>query len=135
MLSVAAGNPNGIKILLVNGLSTLFIKGQPFLSNDARSLSRNPPNCTILDSWAFENIILADDPFAKALQILETCVLVNCNLCGKSVLSLESPTTFDYHFPDFNLLSCELKKLHLKYYIESLYTDKHNNEKHCGISF
>ena len=32
---------------------------------------------------------LADEPFAKALQIFENCALVNNNLCGKLVSSLE----------------------------------------------
>ena len=29
----------------------------------------------------FDNFILADEPFAKALQSFENCVLVNNNLC------------------------------------------------------
>ena len=53
--------------------------------------NRNPPNYTILDNWVSENVISADKPFAKALQIFGTCVLVNSNLCGKLVLSLERP--------------------------------------------
>ena len=47
----------------------------------------NPPNCTILNNWVFESSILADEPFAKALQIFETCVSVNNDLCGKLVFS------------------------------------------------
>ena len=43
----------------------------------------NPPNHTILDNWVFENFILADEPFAKALRIFETKVSVNSNLYGK----------------------------------------------------
>ena len=31
--------------------------------------SIHPPNCTILDNWVFENLILVDKPFAKALWI------------------------------------------------------------------
>ena len=34
----------------------------------------------------------------KVLQSLKICVLVNNNLYGKLVLSLESPTTFDERF-------------------------------------
>ena len=34
----------------------------------------------------------------KSLRILETCVLVNNNLCGNLVSSLELPTTFDESF-------------------------------------
>ena len=42
-------------------------------------------DCTILDNWCFENFILADEPFGRALRIFETCVLVNNTLCGKLV--------------------------------------------------
>ena len=82
-----------------------------------------PPNCIILDNGVFENVILADEAFAKALQIFETCVSVNNNLCGKLVSSLDSQTAFDERFkftwvpffiPDFNLLSCELDNFTLK---------------------
>ena len=73
----------------------------------------------------YENFILADEPFAKALQILETCVSVNNNLCGKFVPTLDLPTTFDKRFKvtrapltlfftDFNLLSCGLDNLTFK---------------------
>ena len=63
--------------------------------------------------------MLDDEPFAKALQSFETCVLVNNDLCEKLFKSLESPTTFDdiskvtsvpFFISDFNLLSCELDK-------------------------
>ena len=47
------------------------------------------PNWTSLDKWVFENFMLADEPFAKALQISETCVSVNNNLSGKLLSSLE----------------------------------------------
>ena len=50
------------------------------------------------NNWVFENFILPDEPFAKVLGILETCVSVKNNLCEKFVLSLESPTTFDERF-------------------------------------
>ena len=45
---VAAVNPNGIKTLLANGLSTFPIKGNPVFSNGSKSLPTNPPNCHIL---------------------------------------------------------------------------------------
>ena len=70
----AAVNPNGIKTLLANDLSTFLIKGKSAFSDSPRSLRKNPPNRTTLDSSAFENFILADNPFAKALRILETCI-------------------------------------------------------------
>ena len=81
------------------------------------NVGKNPPNCTILDSWVFENFILVDEPFSKVLRSLETCVLVNDNLYRRSVWSLDSATTFYKRFKvawvpffilDFNLLSCEL---------------------------
>ena len=56
---------------------------------------RNSPNCTIWDSWAFQSFILADEPFVKILQSLETCVAVNISLCGMLVSSLESPIMRD----------------------------------------
>ena len=42
--------------------------------------------------------MLADEPFAKALRIFETCVSLNDNLCGKSVSSLEFLIEFDEFF-------------------------------------
>ena len=68
-----------------------------------------------LCKWVFDNFILADEPFAKALRNFETCVLINKNLCGKLFSSLESPIIFEEIFkvtsvpfcmPDFNLSSC-----------------------------
>ena len=56
--------------------------------------------------------ILADQPFSKALQSLETCVLVNNNISGKLFSSLEAQATIDESFkvtserffiPNFNL--------------------------------
>ena len=47
---------------------------------------RYPSECIILDSWVFDNFILASESFAKALQRLEICVSVNSNLCGKLAL-------------------------------------------------
>ena len=80
------------------------------------------PNYTILDRRFFENFILADEPFTKALWTFEIYLLVNDNLWGKWVSSLDWPTTFDETFkatwvpffnPDFNSLSCEWNILHL----------------------
>ena len=42
--------------------------------------------------------MLADEPFAKALRSLETCVLVNNNLSGKLFSSLKPSTTFNESF-------------------------------------
>ena len=79
-------------------MSTVFIKDKPVYSNGRKDLPKNPPNCPIFSNWVFDNFILADEPFAKALGNLETCVLVNNNLYRKLVSSLESPTTSDESF-------------------------------------
>ena len=50
------------------------------LGNESKKTGINPLDCTILDSWVFENFTLADKPFAKDLGMFETCVLVNNNL-------------------------------------------------------
>ena len=76
---MAAVNPNGTKTLLGNGETVFFIKGKLNFINGPRSLPRNPSNCTILDSQVFKNLILTDEPFAKALQSLKTCVSINKN--------------------------------------------------------
>ena len=117
------------------------MKGNPVFSNGPKSLHKNPPDCTILFYWIFNNFILAEELFAKALRSFETCVLVNNNLCGKSFSSVRSPTTFaersevtlvPFFIADFNLLSCELdhftfkvlkqkkKKKKLQYFYSSL---------------
>ena len=66
---------------------------------------------------------MADEPFPKALQSLEACLLVNDNWCGKLFSLLESPVTFDESvkvrsvscfIPDFKLLSCELENVTFK---------------------
>ena len=45
--SAAAVNPRGTKMLLANGLTTIFINGKPVFSNGPSNLSRNPPDCII----------------------------------------------------------------------------------------
>ena len=49
----AAVNPNRIKMVLVNGLITFFINGNPVFSNAPRSLPTNPPDCIILGIQGF----------------------------------------------------------------------------------
>ena len=89
----------------------------------AKSLTENPPDCPMFCSWVFDNFILADELFAKALWGLKTCVLLNNNLCGRLFSSLESPTTFDENckvtsvqicIPDFNLLIYDLDNFTFK---------------------
>ena len=128
----AAVNPNGIKTLSGNGLSTFFIISNPVFNNGPKSLPKNPPDRTISCNWVFDNFVLAEELFAKALWSFETCVLVSNNLCRKLFSSLELPTTFHENFkvasvpffvPDFNLLSCEFDNFTVKCCIESCYTD------------
>ena len=57
-------NPNGIKTLLVSGLSTFFIKDNPVFSNYLKSQPKNPPDCSILCNWIFDNFLLAVELFA-----------------------------------------------------------------------
>ena len=78
----AAVNPNGIKTLWSNGLSTFPIKGNPVFSNGHEILPKNPTDCPILCNWVFGNFILTNEPFAKALRSFESCILVNNNVCG-----------------------------------------------------
>ena len=61
-------------MLLANGLSTFPIKDNPVFSNGPKGLPKNPPVCPILYNWAFDNFILADELFAKALGSFETCI-------------------------------------------------------------
>ena len=48
--AAAALYPNGIKILLANGLGTFFIKGKTVFNNISRSLPKKSPDCPILDN-------------------------------------------------------------------------------------
>ena len=92
----AAVKPTGSKTLLANGLSTFALKAIQFLVMVLKVYLKI--DCPILCDWVFDIFILADKPFGKTIQSLETCVLVNNNLCGKLFSSLESPTTFDESF-------------------------------------
>ena len=85
-------------MVLANGLSTFPIKGNPFFNNGSKSLPKNSPDCPILCNWVFNNFILAEELFSKALRSFETYVLVNNNLCGKLFSLLESPATLDESF-------------------------------------
>ena len=63
----------------------------------------NPPDCTILNNWISQTFILADEPFAKALQffkkLFETCVLlINNNFCEKLFSSIEISIKPDERF-------------------------------------
>ena len=94
----AAVDPNGNKTHVANGLNTFFIRGTPVFSNGPKGLPKNLLDCPIIRKWGFDNSILAEETFAKRLQSLGTCVLIDNNLCGKLVSSLELPITFDERF-------------------------------------
>ena len=76
-------------------MRTFFIEVKQVFINGLRCLPRNSSNCTILDSWVFDNSILSDELFAKALQNLETRITVNISSWVKFVSSLESSITFN----------------------------------------
>ena len=59
-------------MFLANGLSTFPIKGNPAFSNGFKSLPNNPHDCSILYNWVFDNFVLAEELFAKALRSLGT---------------------------------------------------------------
>ena len=63
-----------------DGISLITGMGRRNIFSEPNS---NPTYFTILDNWVFENFILADTPFVKALWIFETYVSVNSTLCGK----------------------------------------------------
>ena len=48
--------------------------------------------------------MLADEPFAKALKIFESCVLVKNNLCGKLVSKFQrfKVTSVSFSVADYN---------------------------------
>ena len=73
---------NWIKRLLANDLRAFPIKDNLVFINGSKSLPRNPPNFPILYNCVFDNFILADEPFAKAIRSFETCVLNNYNLAA-----------------------------------------------------
>ena len=58
----------------------------------------------ILDNWIFENFVSADESFAKVLRIFATGILINNNLCGNLVSSLELLIKFDEIFKVTSIL-------------------------------
>ena len=76
---------------LASGLSPFTTKAHPVFNSGPKSLLKNPPDSPILSDRVFDNFIIPEELFTKALQSFKICVLVN--LCGKLFLSLEPPTT------------------------------------------
>ena len=65
LLTAFFNNPDFSRDLTI--FMIFFIKGKPVFNNGSRPLPRNLPTCAILDSCVLNNIILADELFAKAL--------------------------------------------------------------------
>ena len=119
----AAVNPNVTRTLLTNSLITFFINTNPVFDNVPRSLPRNPSDYIILDNWVFDNLISADELFAKALRRFATCLLVNTNSCRKLVSSSElavilddnlKTTSVSFFIAYFNLLTYEFDSFTFK---------------------
>ena len=69
----ATVDPNGIKMLLANGLRIFSINGNPTFKSGLRNLLRNLLGDTLIDNWVFENLVLANELLVKALPSFETC--------------------------------------------------------------
>ena len=68
----AVVNPNGFKTLLACSLSTFITKGTPDSRNGPKSLPKNPSDYPILCNWVFDNFILTEKLFPKALRNFES---------------------------------------------------------------
>ena len=99
VVDATAVNPNGIKTLLADGLRLFpILKTIHFLVKVLKVYLK----ILLIEMFCaiefFDNFILADEPFAKALQSFENCVLVNNSLCRIFFLSFDSPTAFNEVF-------------------------------------
>ena len=56
---------------------------------------KNPSDGPILNKWVFDDFIVTDELFTKALGNLETCILGNNNSSGNVVSSLDLHITYD----------------------------------------
>ena len=59
-----------------NNLCTYFINGKPNFVN-IQNLPRNPLDCSVLESSVFDNFVVANKLFAKALQSFRTSLAVS----------------------------------------------------------
>ena len=64
--------------------------------------------------------MLADELFARALQIFETCVSFNYNLCRKLVSSLKFPIKFDERFK-VTSVPFSIADINFRYWIRQFY--------------
>ena len=70
----AAFNPNFIKTLLPNGLSTFPIKGNPVFSIGQKILPKNPSHCAILRNWVFGNFTLDEIICKSFTKLWNLCI-------------------------------------------------------------
>ena len=70
-VAITVVNPSDIKMI--------FIDNNPTFNIGPISLPRNVPDCTVLENSAFNNFLLPDEIFPKALQSLEICLSVSNN--------------------------------------------------------
>ena len=75
-----------------------MLKVIQFLVAVLKGIPKTPPDCGMLDSCVVENIILAIEPFVKALRIFETFLFINNVLYQKLILSLELQIKIDEWF-------------------------------------
>ena len=90
------------ELMLTNDV--IFLIGVIGRPNTSIETNRNYPNWKILENWIFEDIILADEPFAKAWQIFENCVWVNNNLSHHWNLQSNLMKQLHFFVADFDLL-------------------------------
>ena len=71
----AAVNPNGTKILLDDGVGTIFINGKPAVINGLRKLRKVP-------SWLVTFLVVSFNkiPLFSKTQLLLQCLLSHCLL-------------------------------------------------------
>ena len=96
VVDATAVNPNGIKTLLADGLRLFpILKTIHFLVKVLKVYLKILLIEMFYAIEFFDNFILADEPFAKALQSFE---IVNNSLCRIFFLSFDSPTAFNEVF-------------------------------------
>ena len=88
-----------------------------FFSNGPRS----PPDCIIIDNRVFDDLILNDELFAKALARFATYLLVNSNSCGKLDSELELSLIFDDNLKTTSFLRQPYSITHLQYFYNSFW--------------
>ena len=104
------------RLMVLKCLCTFPIKDNPYFNNGPESLAKNPSACPIFCNLVFDNFILPDEPFAKALWSLEACALVNNNFIRITINIWRNFQSYfsTIFFPDIDLLSCELEHFTFK---------------------